>query len=69
MDHRNKDPISEDCFYDGDLIVFGGSREPFTTDEFNCMKKWLNKGGRMMVMLGDGGEKLVGTNLNYLLEE
>ena len=50
-------------------MVFGGSREPFTTTEFEELKTWLNNGGRALVMLGDGGEKENGSNMNYLLEE
>ena len=51
------------------MVVFGGPREPFTTAEFEELKSWLQGGGRAMVMVGDGGEKMSGTNMNYLLEE
>lgn len=65
----NKDEISIDRLDDAALVVFGGSREPFTTTEFEELKTWLNNGGRALVMLGDGGEKENGSNMNYLLEE
>jgi intraflagellar transport protein 52 len=51
------------------LIIFGGPREPFSTAEFNELKAFLSGGGRALVMLGDGGEKQTGCNMNYLLEE
>jgi len=65
----NKDEISQDRLADVDVIVFGDPREPFTTSEFADLKKWLNSGGRAMIMLGDGGERLAESNMNYLLEE
>lgn len=65
----NKDEISRDRLGDTDVVVFGGPREPFTTIEFAEIKAWLNSGGRAMVMLGDGGESLAESNMNYLIEE
>jgi intraflagellar transport protein 52 len=65
----NKDEISRDRLSETNLIVFGCPREPFSAAEFNEMKSWLNSGGRVLVMLGDGGEKQNGSNMNYLLEE
>ena len=51
------------------LIIFGGSREVFTTSEFNELKIWLNSGGRALFMLQDGGEKSSGSNFNQLFDE
>jgi intraflagellar transport protein 52 len=65
----NKDELSVDRLSDTNLIVFGGPREPFSAAEFDELKSFLNSGGRAMVMLGDGGEKETGCNINYLLEE
>ena len=33
------------------------------------LKKYVEDGGSLLVMLGEGGEKLNKTNINYLLEE
>ena len=33
------------------------------------MKKYLETGGSIFVLLGEGGEKRFGTNINFLLEE
>jgi intraflagellar transport protein 52 len=41
----------------------------FSVAEFKEIKEWLNNGGRALILLGDGGEKATGCNLNYLLEE
>ena len=65
----NKDEVSRDRLADADLLVFGGPSEPFTTAEFEELKSYLHNGGRALVMMGDGGEKQSGTNMNYLLEE
>lgn len=65
----NKDEISQDRLGDIDVIVFGDPREPFSSNEFADLKKWLNSGGRALIMLGDGGERLAESNMNYLLEE
>ena len=67
--YSNKDEVSGDRLAEADLVVFGGPREPFTTAEYDELKTWLQNGGRAMVMVGDGGEKMSGTNVNYLLEE
>lgn len=50
-------------------MIFGGPRDLFSVAEFKELKDWLNNGGRALVLLGDGGEKVTGCNLNYLLEE
>lgn len=67
--HRNKEDISTDGFAEADVMIFGGSREPFTAAEFKDIKSWLSSGGRALVLLSEGGEKQSGSNLNYLLEE
>jgi len=65
----NKDEVSRDRLAEADLLVFGGPCEPFTTAEFDEIKAFLQNGGRALVMVGDGGEKQSGTNMNFLLEE
>lgn len=65
----NKDEISKEKLNEADVIVFGGPRAPCTKAEFDDMKVWLNTGGRLLIFIGDGGEKESGSNLNYFLEE
>lgn len=64
-----KDEITSDRLNEADLVIFGGPRDLFSAAEFKEMKQWLNNGGRALILLGDGGEKQTGCNLNYLLEE
>jgi intraflagellar transport protein 52 len=66
---RNKDEISPDVLSGVTLFVIPGPREKFTEIEFNCMKRYLDSGGNILVMLGEGGEKNYQTNVNFLLEE
>lgn len=64
-----KDEITVDRLNEADLVIFGGPRDLFSVAEFKEIKDWLNNGGRALILLGDGGEKSTGCNLNYLLEE
>lgn len=66
---RNKDDISYDVLSGVKLYVIPGPREKFTENEFNCMKRYLDSGGSILVLLGEGGEKNYQTNVNFLLEE
>lgn len=66
---RNKDEINHDVLSDVKLFVIPGPREKFTENEFNCMKRYLDSGGSILVLLGEGGEKNYQTNVNFLLEE
>lgn len=58
-----------DRLSEAELVVFGGSREPFTSGEFKELKQYLVSGGRIMILAGDGGEAAMGSNINYFLEE
>ncbi len=51
------------------LIIFGGPKLPFTEAEFQTLQSYINNGGAVLVMLGEGGEQKSGTNINYLLEQ
>nr|CAD7199472.1 unnamed protein product [Timema douglasi] len=66
---RNKDEISGEILSSVTLFVLPGPNEKFTESEFNCMKKYIDSGGSILVMLGEGGEKNFQTNINFLLEE
>ncbi|XP_025408097.1 intraflagellar transport protein 52 homolog isoform X2 [Sipha flava] len=51
------------------LVVFGAPRAMFSEAEFNCLRKYIDLGGSVLVMFTEGGEKELHTNINYLLEE
>ncbi|CAD7962465.1 unnamed protein product [Amoebophrya sp. A25] len=66
----NKDLISLERLKQCALVVFGGPREMFTTEEFDAIKKYLtDHNGSVLFLLGEGGETRFNTNVNYLLEE
>ncbi|XP_068171866.1 intraflagellar transport protein 52 homolog [Antennarius striatus] len=51
------------------LWITAGPREKFTASELEVLKHYLNAGGNVLVMLGEGGESKYDTNINFLLEE
>eukprot|EP01027_Heterolobosea_sp_BB2_P000286 GEZU01000417.1.p2 GENE.GEZU01000417.1~~GEZU01000417.1.p2 ORF type:complete len:103 (+),score=20.48 GEZU01000417.1:63-371(+) len=51
------------------MYVFCGPREKFHHSEFEAMSQYVNEGGNILFMLGEGGEQRFGTNINYFLEE
>ncbi|TWW61881.1 intraflagellar transport protein 52 homolog [Takifugu flavidus] len=51
------------------LWITVGPREQFTASELEVLKEYLDGGGHVMVLLGEGGETKYKTNINFLLEE
>ncbi|XP_072307803.1 intraflagellar transport protein 52 homolog [Eucyclogobius newberryi] len=51
------------------LWITAGPRDKFTASEMEILKKYLEKGGNVLVMLGEGGESKFDTNINFLLED
>ncbi|KAM9859554.1 intraflagellar transport protein 52 homolog isoform 1-T2 [Aulostomus maculatus] len=51
------------------LWITAGPREKFTASELESLKHYLDGGGNVLVMLGEGGELKYDTNINFLLEE
>ncbi|XP_064485249.1 intraflagellar transport protein 52 homolog isoform X2 [Ornithodoros turicata] len=67
--YSNKEPISADVLGKADAFVLPGPRQKFTESEFNQLRQFVENGGRLLVLLGEGGEKRFQTNVNFLLEE
>jgi len=65
----NKEDISPDKLNQSRIFVIPGAREKFTAAEFSTMKAYLESGGSMLVLLGEGGESRFETNINFFLEE
>jgi len=65
----NKEEITLDKLSLARVYVICGPREKFTAAEFETFKQYLNRGGSLLVMMGEGGEDKYGTNINYLLEQ
>ncbi|XP_037771612.1 intraflagellar transport protein 52 homolog isoform X4 [Chelonia mydas] len=64
-----KDEITSEKLAGVKLWITAGPREKFTAAEFEVLKKYLEEGGDILVMLGEGGESRYDTNINFLLEE
>ncbi|XP_034977720.1 intraflagellar transport protein 52 homolog isoform X1 [Zootoca vivipara] len=64
-----KDEITSEKLTGVKLWITSGPREKFTAAEFEVLKKYLESGGDILVMLGEGGESRYDTNINFLLEE
>ncbi|XP_067126224.1 intraflagellar transport protein 52 homolog [Centruroides vittatus] len=65
----NKEEISMQVLSQTAVFVLPGPREKFTEIEFNNLRKFLDSGGSLFVLMGEGGEKKFQTNINFLLEE
>ncbi|XP_038057033.1 intraflagellar transport protein 52 homolog isoform X4 [Patiria miniata] len=64
-----KDEITEDKLANVKVFVLAGPREKFTAPEFEVIKRYLESGGSVLVMMGEGGETKFDTNINFLLED
>eukprot|EP00898_Chlorokybus_atmophyticus_P003118 jgi/Chlat1/3807/Chrsp259S03931 len=65
----NKDELSLERLREGRIVVFGGPREKCTVDEFAAINAYIQGGGSVLILLGEGGEARLNTNFNYLMEE
>lgn len=65
----NKDPISLERLQEASCYAFACPQECFTAEEFDAMRQYVREGGSLLFMLGEGGERKLGTNVNYFLEE
>ncbi|XP_048819102.1 intraflagellar transport protein 52 homolog isoform X36 [Lagopus muta] len=64
-----KDELTSENLLGVKVWITGGPREKFSAAEFSVLKKFLEDGGAILVMLSEGGESRSGTNINFLLEE
>jgi intraflagellar transport protein 52 len=46
------------------LLIFGGPRAYFKEEEFKAMETYLEEGGSILFLLGEGGEEKYLYNLN-----
>lgn len=51
------------------IFVIGGSRASFSPEELGIVKQYLEEGGSLLVMQGEGGDAKYNTNLNELIKE
>ncbi|ESP05451.1 hypothetical protein LOTGIDRAFT_181293, partial [Lottia gigantea] len=65
----NKEEITEEKLSQARVFVTVGPREKFSALEFDAIKKYLENGGSVLILVGEGGESKFDTNINFLLEE
>ena len=53
----NTQSITSDTFTSSRVFVLAGPREKFTENEFDHLRRYLETGGSILVLLGEGGEK------------
>lgn len=54
---------------EANLLLLGGPRAPFNAQELQDIRRFVEEGGRAMIMLGEGGEQKASTNINAMLEQ
>lgn len=51
------------------LLLLGGPRLPFNAQELQDIRRYIEEGGRCMIMMSEGGELKSNTNINAMLEQ
>lgn len=54
---------------ESNLLLLGGPRAPFNAQELQDIRRYIEEGGRAMIMMNEGGEQKQNTNINALLEQ
>ena len=65
----NKDHLNIESLNSSRLVILAGPQERYNEAEFNALRQFVDKGGNLLVLLGEGGEQQFNTNINFLLEE
>eukprot|EP00056_Hartaetosiga_gracilis_P020146 m.17846 g.17846 ORF g.17846 m.17846 type:complete len:415 (+) comp8199_c0_seq1:112-1356(+) len=64
-----KEELLTERLEDAAIVVVCGPNMKFTSAEFDVLRAYMDGGGSLFVMLGEGGESRFDTNMNFLLEE
>lgn len=64
----NKDEIDLETLDGIKLLVIGCPKDFFSLKELEALKKYIQSGRSVFILLNEGGETKLGTNINYLLE-
>ena len=51
-----------------EIVIFAGTREKFKKTECDAISQFIEDGGSVVIMMGEGGEPKFNTNLNVVLE-
>lgn len=50
-------------------MLLGGPRAPFNAQELQDIRRYIEEGGRCVIMMNEGGEHKSNTNINAMLEQ
>ncbi|CAD5111449.1 DgyrCDS758 [Dimorphilus gyrociliatus] len=65
----NREDLQENRLRDGKLLIIPAPRDKFSMTEFDALKSYINGGGSILVLMTEGGETKLETNINFFLEE
>lgn len=65
----NHKELTRDVLRNIAIVILAGPQAPFTENECASLKAYIEGGGNVMVLLGEGGEPEHNTNINFLLED
>ncbi|XP_054169236.1 intraflagellar transport protein 52 homolog [Oppia nitens] len=65
----NKEEITNEILSQSTIFVILSPKSKYNDIEFKNIRKYIQNGGKLWLMLGEGGERKASTNVNFLLEE
>ncbi|OMJ94281.1 hypothetical protein SteCoe_2623 [Stentor coeruleus] len=65
----NKETITLEILSDAVLFIIPAPKDMFSKEEIDALKLYIQSGGNILILLSEGGESKLKTNLNYLLEQ
>ena len=65
----NKEPISQETLKNSNLLLLGAPLLPFTGHELQHIRHYVENGGNALIIMQEGGESRLDTNINAFLEQ
>ena len=65
----NKSELNLKTLKKANMLLLGGPRLPFTAQELQDIRKYIEDGGRVVITMAEGGENKLNTNVNAMLEQ
>mmetsp|Transcript_3706 Transcript_3706/g.3636 ORF Transcript_3706/g.3636 Transcript_3706/m.3636 type:complete len:262 (-) Transcript_3706:105-890(-) len=65
----NKSDLNFKRLKEVDLLLLGGPRLPFSAQELQDIRHYIDGGGRVLLLMSEGGEAKLQTNINAMLEQ
>lgn len=59
----NKVPLTSDKLKSANLLVLANPQSPFSQSEIEVLRQYVEEGGALLAMGGEGGERRNGSNL------